>query len=89
MGSIFILDVRELEPPGPLEEILGALENYQNGQPVHVKHRREPCLLFPTLKNQGFSYRVLKSEEDLFEMVIWRTTDLQAVDILKTAGYSL
>ena len=67
-----LIDVRELAPPAPLEKILSALDTVGPGNHLKVLHRREPCMLYPMLERKGFAYRLLKRNEHLYEITIWR-----------------
>ena len=48
------LDVSELEPPGPLEKILAALEQLPASDWLRVSHRREPFPLYNMLRQMDF-----------------------------------
>ncbi len=87
--NLCLVDVCELEPPGPLETVLEAVQHYQTGQPICMRHRREPCSLFSILKNQEFSYKVFERRDDFFEILIWRSDDQVAFKILQAAGFQL
>jgi hypothetical protein len=89
LSRFHCLDVSELEPPEPLEAALEAVENYQAGRPICMRHRREPCALFPLLSDQNFSVRTYERREDFFEVVIWRTGDEAALAVISAAGYPL
>ncbi|OIP07048.1 MAG: hypothetical protein AUK53_11570 [Betaproteobacteria bacterium CG2_30_59_46] len=73
-----VLDVRELEPPEPLERVLDAVATLQPGERVRMIHRREPCLLYPLLEKRGFRYFAEAKAEDLHEILIWRKGDAEA-----------
>jgi len=69
------LDVSELEPPEPLERVLTALEYLEEGQYLHMAHRREPLLLYPELEQRGFDYLTLFDRDYPCEVLIWRRDD--------------
>ncbi|MEW8508430.1 MAG: DUF2249 domain-containing protein [Candidatus Thiodiazotropha sp.] len=50
------LDVRELEPPVPLERILEALEILSMDDWLLVRHSREPYPLYSLLREMGFAW---------------------------------
>lgn len=62
------LDVRELEPPEPLRQVLLAVEDRAN-LPLTVLHHREPALLYPRLQERGLRWEV-RSAADRVEIVI-------------------
>jgi uncharacterized protein (DUF2249 family) len=53
-GSVVRLDVRGLEPPLPMVEVLEALEGLEPGQRLEVLHDRCPVFLYPQLDERGF-----------------------------------
>ena len=72
------LDVRELEPPEPLERALAALPGLGPGEYLHMLHRREPLLLYELLESQGFRHCVREGPEAPWEIFIWREGDEEA-----------
>lgn len=77
-----VLDVSDLEPPDPLVRTLEAVETLQPGQYLRMLHRREPCLLFPHLDQQGFSYIMREGRTAACEVLIWRAEDAQAAAVI-------
>lgn len=73
-----ILDVRGLEPPQPLELALEASARLAPGQRLRMIHHREPCLLYPLLEKGGFHHRTAVTNDDRFELLIWRKGDAAA-----------
>ncbi|HJX11124.1 MAG TPA: DUF2249 domain-containing protein, partial [Candidatus Binatia bacterium] len=49
-----VLDVSDLPPPEPLEQVTAALGNLAPGDYLRILHRREPLLLYPWLEEHGF-----------------------------------
>lgn len=49
------LDVRELEPPGPMIAILQKLVDLGPGAQLQVRHHREPVMLYDKLKLRGYA----------------------------------
>lgn len=78
-----VLDVSDLEPPDPLVRTLAAVETLQPGQYLRMLHRREPCLLFPHLDQQGFSYIMREGRTAACEVLIWRAGDEQAAAVIR------
>ena len=48
------IDVRGLQPPGPLVAILELVESIRDATPVIVHHERDPQLLYPELAEIGW-----------------------------------
>lgn len=72
-----VIDVRGLEPPLPLENVLEEAARLEAGQRLHVIHTREPCLLYPLLAKRGFDHATLTSGDELFEFLVWRKNQEQ------------
>jgi len=49
------IDVRGLDPPGPLVAVLQLVESIADRTPVFVHHDRDPKMLFPELAERGWS----------------------------------
>jgi uncharacterized protein DUF2249 len=56
------IDVRGLQPPGPLVAILELVESIRDATPVIVHHERDPQLLYPELAELG--WRALRLEAE-------------------------
>jgi uncharacterized protein (DUF2249 family) len=69
--DIVTIDVSELEPPEPMEQILARLRQMQAGQLLRVRHRREPLPLYPLLEQAGYRYCCIAKEEESFLIYIW------------------
>lgn len=67
-----LLDVRDLEPPEPLERVLAAMETLQSDERIRMMHRREPYMLYPILEREQFAYEVTMTQEHEFQILIWR-----------------
>lgn len=52
------LDLRDLEPPGPMVEILEALARLAPGDVLEAQLPRRPVLLLPELEAAGHAYEV-------------------------------
>ena len=52
----YTLDVRELEPPVPLERILDKLDTLTKEDCLCVRHNREPYPLYSLLRQMDFSW---------------------------------
>ena len=82
MTAVITLDVSELEPPRPMQEICQILTNLHQGQLLHVKHRREPVPLFSILEQQQFDYRHTEEGEGKHHIRIWHKGDKLALNSL-------
>ena len=81
MNSIeVLLDVSDLPPPEPLEKTLDAADMLKPGQYLRMLHRRDPCMLYGNLDDNGFEYFQRKGSNTAVEMFIWRTGDEQAAE---------
>lgn len=69
------LDVRGLEPPEPLERILGELESLKGDEQLDVTHWREPLLLYPILAERDWQYKTEFNEKTRTYLIsIWKDT---------------
>ena len=73
-----LLDVSDLEPPEPLEQTLDAADALESGQYLRMLHRRDPCLLYGNLDNNGFKYFQREGSTTAVELFIWREDDVEA-----------
>lgn len=71
MGTPIMLDVRGLEPPEPMERVLGALSTLGPGEQLLMIIDRQPRPLYRILQNNGYAYRETLKPEGLFEILIW------------------
>lgn len=69
-GDTAVLDVRGLEPPGPMVRILERLDTLRPGQRLIVFHERRPMLLYPQLDDRGFLHDTEELEPGLVRIVI-------------------
>ena len=69
-GDRVVLDVRGLEPPGPMVQILERLDTLRPGQRLVVLHERRPMLLYPQLDERGFLHDTEELEPGLVRIVI-------------------
>lgn len=58
------VDVRNLEPPVPLERILDALDLLPESDWLRVRHNREPYPLYSMLRQMDFDWDTKWSEGD-------------------------
>ena len=65
------LDVRELEPPEPLERIFYTLDEMPADACLQVLLRREPLPLYGMLRNMGYRWHTVSDIPGRYEMLIW------------------
>ncbi len=53
------LDVRGLQPPQPMIEILGLIDRGEAGNVLIIHLDREPIFLYPELDDRGWSHEVV------------------------------
>lgn len=56
------LDVRGMDPPQPMVEILSLIDRGEAENVVTVHLDREPIFLYPELDDRGWSYEIVTSE---------------------------
>ena len=78
MTDEYVLDVTGLEPPEPLQHALSAAEALLPGRYIRLKINRDPLLLYPMLRVQGFSYDTRAGTSSRLEVFIWRANDKEA-----------
>lgn len=66
------LDVRGLEPPGPMMRIMETLSRAPR-EPLRVRIHREPIPLYELLAERGFAWRTTPLEDGSFEVLIERS----------------
>ena len=66
-----MLDVRDLEPPEPLERILDELEHLDADDRLRARLRREPFPLYGFLQRLGYAWKTERTGEGAFEVLIW------------------
>jgi len=71
-GDMAVLDVRGLEPPEPMVQILERLDMLRPGQRLVVLHERRPMLLYPQLDERGFLHETEEVEPGLVRIVVRR-----------------
>lgn len=67
-----LLDGRELEPPGPMELVLAALDDLQPGQRIRFLIHRQPYPLYDILRRHHYHYETKTLSSGDFEILISR-----------------
>ena len=68
--EIITVDVSELEPPLPLQEITERLRALRRDQKLKVIHRMFPCVLPELAEKMRMKYQVLVQTEERVEVLI-------------------
>jgi len=71
--GMIVLDVRELEPPEPMQRTLEALSKLEPGQTLVQINARVPQFLLPKLEERGFSYEIREQSDELVRIFICHT----------------
>lgn len=58
------IDVRDLDPPGPMVAILGQIDQPGQSGPIIVHHDRHPIYLFPELAERGWTCTQIPADPD-------------------------
>lgn len=72
LNKTITLDVRELEAPYPLMNALEAIHNLKDDEILIFIHRMNPCKLFEAVEKNNLQYKIIKDEENHFEMKIYK-----------------
>ena len=65
------IDVSELQPPEPLEQILDTLADLPQGDWLRVEHLRNPVPLYRMLQDMGYRWHTDCLAADQFVILIW------------------
>jgi len=68
--DVVVLDVRDLEPPEPMERTLEALATLAPGKTLVQLNVRVPQFLLPRLEERGFTYEIRQQSADLVRLFI-------------------
>lgn len=74
MEDELFLNVCNLQPPEPMEQVLDKLSQLEPGQALRVLIDREPKPLYRILGNNGFSYQAEARPDYLYEILIRHKT---------------
>ena len=66
------LDVRDLEPPEPMQHALAALDQLKPGEQLRMLHHREPFPLYTMLRERGYTHRTTQLADGSYEILIWQ-----------------
>ena len=71
-NSLIELDVRDLEPPEPMQQALAALATLKPGERLRMLLHREPFPLYAMLRERGYTHRTTLLPDDTYEILIWQ-----------------
>ena len=66
-----VVDVRGLDPPGPMERVLEALPQLRAGQRLCLRIHREPFPLYRILDQNSYAWKTIRNPDGSFEVLIW------------------
>lgn len=70
--NITRIDVRDLEMPEPMVNILEETENLKNGFALYVDHKKTPQYLLPELENRQFKVYGYEIDDDNVKLLIFK-----------------
>lgn len=71
MARHFTLDIRDMEPPEPLERVLATIADFHPGDTLKILSDFEPRPLYPILERDGFRHRAEAGAEAACEITVW------------------
>ena len=80
MPKELFLDVSELEAPEPFEQISAIIQDLAANQYLKIVHRKEPFPLYDMIRELGFNYRVVKTHQPDYCILIWLASDLSTAE---------
>ena len=75
MAVEIFLDVRNLEAPEPLQEVLRVLDGLREGCYLRVFHRRNPLCLCQLIDRLGFVHEIRRNDDSTFDIFVWHASD--------------
>jgi len=67
-----VLDVRDLPPPEPFENIMRTLQQLPADETLQVLIHREPFPLYEALQNSGYAWQATALADGSFKILIAR-----------------
>lgn len=71
MARHFTLDIRDLEPPEPLERVLATIADFRQGDTLKILADFEPMPLYRILDRDGFRHRMESGAHAACEITVW------------------
>lgn len=70
--NIKVINVKNLEMPGPMVKILEEAKSLPSGHALHVLHKKVPVYLLPELQDLGFEAYIEEKSENDVELLVYR-----------------
>lgn len=70
--KIIEIDCRELVPPGPMIQVLEAVETMKKDEAILMIHRKNPIPLYDRLEERGCHYQLKEFEDGSIQLLIWK-----------------
>ncbi|MBP6687901.1 MAG: DUF2249 domain-containing protein [Lacibacter sp.] len=70
--KIKYIDVRELEMPQPMIQILAKIDTLNEDELLYVYHKKLPVYLIPELNNRGFKFLINHTSDNALDILIYR-----------------
>lgn len=80
-ADVTVLDVRDMEPPEPMQRTLEALEAMPRGHTLVQVNSRVPRFLLPELEQRGFQYTLHEEQPGVVRVFIRRAEALPVLDV--------
>lgn len=71
MARHFTLDIRGMEPPEPLERVLGTIADFAPGDTLRILSDFEPTPLYRILDRDGFRHHVEYGDGAPCAITVW------------------
>jgi len=78
----YLFDATELEAPEPLEQATKLLNSLQHGEYIRMIHRKQPRLLYPIIKEQGYREQTILRDDGLVEILICFNDDQKVIQTI-------
>jgi len=72
-GKLVEIDVRDLEMPLPMQNILLGIDKLSDGEALFVHHKRIPQFLLPELKKRNWQYIAKEINPDYTYLIVYKT----------------
>jgi uncharacterized protein (DUF2249 family) len=79
--DVIVLDVRDLEPPEPMQRTLEALAAMPRGHTLVQVNSRVPRFLLPELEQRGFQYTIHEEQPEVVRLFIRHAETLPVLDV--------
>ncbi|WP_200763359.1 DUF2249 domain-containing protein [Nitrosophilus alvini] len=76
-----LIDTRDLEPPEPMQKVMQALRELEEGEYVHMVHRFAPLPFLDILKNNAFAYKLFEHENGA-DLYICKNSDTACIEYI-------